>query len=172
MICYLATHDDGRCYVGLSKRTIDARKSDHKARAKAGSKSKFHATIRTHGVDSFTWKVVAEGSEVAMRALERLLIYEWETDNPEKGFNEDGGDEGQIRYQMRKSEWKFYGPPWMDEAPLMEYGWNEREVSLLDLMNDVDGIVSYLEKVRLRPEICDALRRVVDRLQKRIEQED
>ena len=172
-ICYLATHDDGRCYVGISKRTIDQRKSDHKDRANAGSEFRFHEAIRKYGIGTFSWKVIAEGSEVAMRALERLLIYEWETDKPEKGFNEHGGHEGQIRYQMRKSEWKSYGPPWM-EIPLMDVAslFNGKDIGLLDLMNDINSIVSYLEKTPLSPERCKDLRGFVARLQKRIDEEN
>ena len=106
-----------------------------------------------------------------MRALERLLIYEWETFHSEKGFNEKGGHDAQIRYQMRKSEWKFYGPPWMEmNVPLLPVGWSHRQIAHLDLMNDIGTIVSYLEKMPLDADICDILRGFVDRLQKRIDQ--
>lgn len=104
-----------------------------------------------------------------MRALERLLIYEWETSDPNKGFNERGGNEWQIRYQMRKSEWKSYGPPWM-YVPLLPMSWEP--VALLDLMNDIERIVSYLEKAPLSGDRCDDIQRFIERLQRRINQED
>ena len=180
MICYIATHNEsGKCYVGITKKKLSDRKSDHESHAKVGShKSRFHDAIREYGKDVFSWKVIAEGSDVAMQALERILIYEWETFDPDKGFNKDGGYESQIRYQMRKSKWKFYGPPWMNEyeVPLMESGSlpgpSPSEVALLDLMNDINSIVSYLEKTPLGGDRCDDLRGFVDRLQKRIDQED
>ena len=106
-----------------------------------------------------------------MRALERLLVYEWETSDPNKGFNERGGYDAQIRYQMRKSEWKSYGPPWMGmDVPLLPVGWSRRQIAHLDLMNDIGTIVSYLEKMPLDGHVCDILRGFVDRLQKRIDQ--
>ena len=139
-ICYIATHDEsGKCYIGITKQKLSDRKSDHESSAKAGShKSRLHDAIREYGRDAFSWKVIAKGSEVAMQALEQILIYEWETSDPNKGFNERGGNEGQIRYQMRKSEWKSYGPPWMD-VPLMPF--SRQPVALLDLMNDIETIV-------------------------------
>lgn len=45
-------------------------------------------------------------------------------------------------------------------------------IALLDLMNDINSIVSYLEKTPLNVHRCDDLRGFVDRLQKRIDQED
>ena len=126
----------------------------------------------------FLGRLIAEGSDAAMQALERILIYEWETSDPDKGFNERGGNEGQIRYQMRKSKWKFYGPPWMNEYEVPLLGPNSlpgptpTEIALLDLMNDINSIVSYLEKTLLSADRCDDLRGFVERLKKRIDQLD
>ena len=51
--------------------------------------------------------------------------------------------------------------------------WPLRPVALLDLMNDMERIVIYLEKVpMLGRDRCDDLRRLIDRLQKRIDRED
>lgn len=179
IICYIATHkESGKCYIGITRNKLSDRKADHESHANVGShKSRFHDAIREYGKDAFSWKVIAEGSDVAMQALERILVYEWETFDPDKGFNKDGGYEAQIRYQMRKSKWKIYGPPWMNEyeVPLMEMGslpGRDKEVALLDLMNDINCIVSYLEKTPLDGHRCDDLRGFVERLQKRIDQED
>lgn len=172
-ICYIVTHEhSGRCYIGITKQKLSSRKSALESQARTDShKSRFHDAIREYGKDAFSWKVIAEGSDVAMRALERLLIYEWETSDPNKGFNERGGHEAQIRYQMRKSKWKFYGPPWMGmDVPLLPVGWSRRQTAHLDLMNDMNSIVSYLEKMPLDGHVCEILRGLVDRLQKRIDQ--
>ena len=63
MICYMATHNDsGRHYVGITKRGLKTRRSQHERDAKnkpfAGP---FHDALRKYGKDAFTWKVVAEG---------------------------------------------------------------------------------------------------------------
>ena len=172
-ICYIVTHEhSGRCYIGITKQELSSRKSALESQARTDShKSRFHDAIREYGKDAFSWKVIAEGSDVAMRALERLLIYEWETSDPNKGFNERGGHEAQIRYQMRKSKWKFYGPPWMRmDVPLLPTGWTQRGVALLDLMKDMNSIVSYLEKTPLSGDRCADMQRFIERLQKRIDQ--
>ena len=50
--------------------------------------------------------------------------------------------------------------------------WPLRPVALLDLMNDMERIVIYLEKVpRLGWDRCDDLQGLIDRLQKRIDRE-
>ena len=51
--------------------------------------------------------------------------------------------------------------------------WPLRPVALLDLMNNMERIVTYLEKVpMLGGDRCDDIQRFIDRLQKRIDQED
>ena len=51
--------------------------------------------------------------------------------------------------------------------------WPLRPVALLDLMNDMERIVIYLEKVpMLGRDRCDDIQRFIDRLQKRIDRED
>ena len=141
VICYIATHRDGRAYVGITSGTVAQRKSRHKNDAKTNPRTPFHRAIHDDGVDAFTWRELARGDEVPMRALEALLIYEWELNIEAKGFNKHGGHEGQIRYQMRKPDWNEYGPPWVN-VPLMDWG---EPVELLDLLNDVSAAVKWLE---------------------------
>ena len=90
-ICYTATHNEsGLVYVGVSSGTLEQRRQDHRHGAK-GKTGRFPEAIRNLGVDAFSWNVVAAGAEGVMRLLEQLLIYEWDTANPEFGYNETDG---------------------------------------------------------------------------------
>lgn len=79
-----------------------------------------------------------------MRLLERVLIHEWKTNDPNHGFNTDGGHYTQIRHQARKSEAELFMPPLRDFD--REFWERDREVALLGMMNDLNFIVSYCEK--------------------------
>ena len=148
-ICYTAVHTDtGLTYVGVTARSLDRRRQDHKDAAKT-RKGRFPTAIREHGVDAFTWNVVAEGTEDVMRLLERILIYEWDTANPDYGYNEKGGcHPAQIRYQLKKESWKHYGPPWNkpipdDERDHLEFGkMMDDKVAILDTLNNIDSWIN------------------------------
>ena len=96
--------------------------------------------------------VLARGREAAIRAMEQVMIYEWELIDPEKGFNMKGGtgrgDDtgGQIRYQLRKSEWKEYSPPWFNVPLLFN---SSVPIAALDLLNDMNTIVKWFEDTRM-----------------------
>ena len=93
MICYVATHDgSGRRYVGITKGPLSLRKKNHESHArKEVGNTFFHQAIRAYGFDKFSWKVVAEGDEEAIRLLEHALIHTWQTNWPDQGFNCKGG---------------------------------------------------------------------------------
>lgn len=170
MICYVAAHhDSGRRYVGVTNGTLSARKSNHESHAKRGShKSRLHDALREYGNGVFSWEVLAEGTERAIRLLERVLIHEWKTNDPAYGFNTDGGHYGQIRHQARKSEAELFMPPLrgLDR----DFWERDVEVAILDMMNDLNSIVSYCEKSPLSPERCSDLRQMCHRLLKRVDQ--
>ncbi len=51
---------DGRCYIGLTTRTLKTRKAEHiKSAMFDNSPLYFHGAIRNHGANNFTWKVIA-----------------------------------------------------------------------------------------------------------------
>ena len=100
----------------------------------------------------FTWNVVAEGTEDAMRLLERLLVYEWDTANPDFGYNEEGGSHpSQIRYQLKKEHLKHFGPPWNkpisdEERAYLEFARDlDSQTDAMHKLYDIEGAISWLE---------------------------
>jgi len=88
MICYIAIHESsGKKYVGISNRTLEARRREHESHAACGTfNSKFHAALRKYGKDNFIWGQLAEGEEEVIKILERVLIGKLDTCHP-RGFN-------------------------------------------------------------------------------------
>lgn len=158
MICYVATHhDSGRCYVGITKRSLNVRRSEHESHAKNKTfNGPFHAALRKYGEDAFTWKVVAEGEDEVIKLMEHALIENLGA-NQLGGFNAVGG------YDL---------PPVRDLE--FDRGFEERQldVQLLDMMNDLNSIIRYCERNLLPPERCDDIREMCHRLLKRVDQLD
>ncbi|MYB35152.1 MAG: GIY-YIG nuclease family protein [Gammaproteobacteria bacterium] len=146
-LCYTATHKcNGLIYVGITNKSLPARKSDHGSQSKQGRKGRFQDALRLYGVEAFEWKVVAEGSKLVMELLERILIYEWDTANPDFGYNMIGGDHpAQIRYQLKKNSWKCFGPPW-NKPP---YGY-EKDGDMLDEYGSFTDAVDNLYDIQGR----------------------
>ena len=151
MICYVAMHaESGKVYVGITKRTLEIRKSEHERKAKRGSKkSRLYDAIRQFGADAFHWEIMAEGREEVIKFLERQLIGEWET-NRHEGFNTQGPEFPPLGV--------------VDEL----YPGHDREISILDMLNDLNGIVSFCENNHI--ERSDALRELGGRLIRRADE--
>ena len=157
-ICYVATlNDSGRRYVGITKRGLKARRSQHERDATNKSlDGPFHDALRGYGKDAFTWEVVAEGKDSVIRLLEHALIERLGT-NQLGGFNAVGG------YAL---------PPVRDlefDRGFEEY---QCDVRFLDMLNDLDSIVRYCEEhysgsIRLKN-----LRGLGTRLLKRVDELD
>ncbi|MCY4288125.1 MAG: hypothetical protein OXC63_05995 [Aestuariivita sp.] len=95
------------------RETLSARKANHVYQSKQARKGRFHDALRRYGMDAFEWRVAAEGSKLVMELLEQLLIYEWDTANPDFGYNMMGGAHpAQIKYQLQKNSWNCFGHPW------------------------------------------------------------
>ena len=162
MLCYVATHDDsGRRYVGVTNGTLNLRRSSHESHAKKKvNDTFFHEAIRAYGTDAFSWKVVADGDEEVIRLLENALIHTWQTNDPEEGFNCVGGAE------------------WIDQPPLTQQPVDYYSdspfgnVRVLDMMNDLNSIVSWVERNHPDGDRCNDLREMCHRLQKRLDQID
>ena len=160
MICYVATHNDsGRRYVGITNGSLSIRRSTHESHAKkAVDDTFFHQAIRAYGVDGFSWKVVAEGDEEVIRVLENALIHTWQTNDPQQGFNSQGGAE------------------WIDRPPLTQrpedYSQFVGNVEVLDMMNDLNQIVSWVERNHPDGDRCSDLREMCRRLLKRLDRID
>lgn len=146
-VCYTATHNDsGLIYIGITSQSLNQRKQGHKDAAKKGRKNLFSEAIRSFGIEAFTWSVVAEGSEDVIRLLEQLLIYEWDTTNPEFGYNEKGGvHPAQIRYQLKKDSWNRFGPPWNQPFPDINEA-SDAFIELSERLYQIDAIITWIEK--------------------------
>ena len=90
-ICYVAIHNDsGRHSVGITKRGLKARRSQHERDAKNKRfDGPFHKALGEYGKDAFTWKVVSEGEDEVIKLLEHALIERLRT-NELGGFNAVG----------------------------------------------------------------------------------
>ena len=158
MICYVAAHNDsGRRYVGITKRGLKARRSQHERdAANTRLDVPFHNALREYGKDAFTWKVVAEGEDEAIKLLEHVLIEAWRT-NELGGFNAIGG---------------FAAPPVRDLDADRMFEEGQHNAQLLDMLNDLNSIVRYCEGNDLNPERCEDIRELGTRLLKRMDELD
>ena len=133
MICYVATHNDsGKRYVGITKRGLKVRRSQHEKNAMSERNRGpfFHYALREYGKDAFTWEVVAEGEDEVIKLLETALIAAWGTARL-GGFNSTG----------------LY-----TEAPVRDLGYErfaeemDANIREMDMLNDLGSIVRYCEE--------------------------
>ena len=157
MICYVATHNaSGKRYVGITKRSLKARRSQHERDAANNRlNTPFHKALRQHGNDTFTWKVVAEGEDEVIKLLEIALIAAWGTARL-GGFNATG----------------LYA-----EAPVRNLGYEkfaeemDANISQLHMLNDLNSIVSYCEeKPYMAPERLEDIKELGTRLVKCVDE--
>ena len=92
---YCHTLFDGRKYIGITCQPLNRR-----WRNGEGYKSKdgyFYNAIKKHGWDAFSHEVLIHGlSEDEAKAIERLLITLFKTQDRSKGFNISGGGDGMF----------------------------------------------------------------------------
>jgi group I intron endonuclease len=106
---YCHTHiETERRYVGLTKRTIERRWSQHvcQARRSKGGRWHFPNAIRKYGAAAFSHKVL-EVCDTLEEANEReeYWINHFNTRDPEKGFNIAKGGE-HVPHPIKKNPWK------------------------------------------------------------------
>jgi group I intron endonuclease len=99
VLVYLATNTvNGKKYIGKTVRTLQQRWSQHKSNALTqNSQTYFHRAIRKYGAAAFTVEVLGrcnEWDEENLNTCERLLIRLYDTRNPDKGYNQSDGCEG------------------------------------------------------------------------------
>jgi len=46
---------NGKCYLGKTEQSLQARKANHQCRAKKGSDAFFHRALCKYGFDAFEW---------------------------------------------------------------------------------------------------------------------
>ena len=111
-IIYCHTHiDSGRRYIGLTSQTMERRWQKHvnaAFRFSKGGRWHFPNAIRKHGPRAFSHEVLAmswtlEGANYT----EKTLILQYETQNPEKGFNlsKGGGSHIPHEFMIKKNPW-------------------------------------------------------------------
>ena len=156
--CYIATHrDSGRQYVGMTKRTLKARRSQHERdAANSRSNSALHNAIREYGNDAFEWHVVAEGEHDVIALLEHALIERLGT-NRLGGFNARGG------YEL---------PPVRDEQYELFAEEMDVRVGILDMLNDLEAIVRYVEEHYSGTSNLEDLAQLARRLVNRVDELD
>jgi predicted GIY-YIG superfamily endonuclease len=92
---YVVQHvESGRCYVGMTRRSVARRWGDHRRLARFGAEQHFARALRLYGADAFQVHVVASGlTDQEAGAVERALIEQLDTMNARFGFNESPGGE-------------------------------------------------------------------------------
>ena len=156
MICYVATHNDsGKHYVGITKRSLKVRRSQHERDAANNRlNTPFHKALRQYGNDAFTWKIVAEGEDEVIKLLETALIAALGTARL-GGFNATG----------------LYA-----EAPVRNLGYEEfaegmdADVRFIHMLYDLDSIVCYCEEHYSGSTCLQELTELATRLSKRMDE--
>jgi len=122
-VVYLITNKvNGKAYVGVSERGLQARKREHINRSKAGSKFPIHRAIAKYGVDSFEFEILESCADASyLPGTERRLIAEFGTLVP-RGYNRTLGGDGVSglvfgdETRRRMSEKAKQRPPFSEET--------------------------------------------------------
>jgi len=56
--------ENGKCYVGMTTRTLAQRRSEHLNTARRGDTAVFYNAIRKYGKEAFVWEILYAGSDV------------------------------------------------------------------------------------------------------------
>lgn len=95
MIVYIVENqENGRVYVGQTRRTLEIRKCQHEwAALRGNSMTPFHCAIRKYGAEAFIWHEYIRTNDLAtLDYMERLVIA---NECPHRLYNvEDGGHTG------------------------------------------------------------------------------
>ncbi|MEH6770055.1 NUMOD1 domain-containing DNA-binding protein [Maribacter arcticus] len=90
-IVYLAKNkNNGQAYVGVTKKSIEQRKTDHKQKANKSKGSYFQEAIGTYGPDAFEWTQIDTANDVNELA-EKEKQYILQYNSFENGYNQDSG---------------------------------------------------------------------------------
>ena len=106
MLIYKVTNRvNGKIYVGQTVQGLRARQNDHRRKAFVhGSKGHFHAAIRKHGFDSFSWEIIDRAeSRDELNQKEKWWIEHLDTMNPSRGYNlKSGGDQPRFTEETKR----------------------------------------------------------------------
>lgn len=90
-IVYTVTNKETKeVYVGITTKSIKARKKDHFQKTFSGKKSKFYDSIATYGIDAFKWESNNTFYNIDELAQKEKELIE-ENKNEERSLNMDSG---------------------------------------------------------------------------------
>ena len=92
-LVYKATNKiNGKAYIGMTIRTLNARKTSHIIAARNGNQCRFHHALRKYEEEDFIWEILHEDiSEKEAVELEEQEILKHETHVAGKGYNGNTG---------------------------------------------------------------------------------
>lgn len=95
-LVYLATNKiNGKVYVGITRKYLNRRISEHLAKLKSKKLYAFHRALIKYGIDSFTFEVIDEClTKDSLREKEIYYIALYQAFSREKGYNLTTGGEG------------------------------------------------------------------------------
>ena len=98
MRLYRITNEaNGKVYIGITKRTLAKRMSDHKSSARTGNAAPLYVAMRQHGLDAFTIEQISEaGSWSELLSLEIEAIAKHQSNDPSIGYNATAGGDGTL----------------------------------------------------------------------------
>ena len=95
-IIYMYTSPSGKIYIGQTKNERD-RKSQHKSKAKFGSKLPFHKAIRKYGFDNFDYVVLCHCKDrEEVDKMEMYFIDKYNSTDRNIGYNVVKGGKGSV----------------------------------------------------------------------------
>ena len=85
---------NGKVYIGITNRGAGARFKQHLFEAEHGSSFRFHNALRKYGADGFDINIISFCKNAEeLKEREKFFIKEYDSTNPEKGYNmTEGGD--------------------------------------------------------------------------------
>jgi hypothetical protein len=101
----ITNRNNGKSYIGMTSRSLEARFNSHLSAVRQGSKFRFHSAIRKYGIDCWDKTILAENDNIAIiKSIEEQKIKEYKT--MEFGYNaKPGGCGGWIVPKERYEAW-------------------------------------------------------------------
>lgn len=104
-------NETGQAYVGQTHRGFARRQQEHLTQCERGKQKRFHAALRAHGIEKFSWKILVDGileQEEANR-LERQWIIDLNAHVSCGGYNLTWGGHGTYGFKHTEDSRKKIG---------------------------------------------------------------
>lgn len=82
-----------KVYIGQTK-NVKSRKASHLNRARCGLNRPLYSAIRKYGEENFSFEIIEECDDSQIDEREIFWIHQFDSRNPEKGFNLASGGQG------------------------------------------------------------------------------